>query len=479
MGLIDARAACLAVSSVFVSAITVYAQQGDPFSQYEGVYAYHGGSTLALISTDTTLVAVIDEAKYPLRTLGSDRFLNGVGDTIPFRRGPDGTVSGFLEHGIFFARHTSLLDPAIRAIVHAVPRGSATYRYRVPDDTGDGLRTGDLADAGFHAADITGLVRRVVDGTYKDVHAILIYRKGKLVVEEYFYGYNRDRPHQMRSASKSVVSALAGIAIDRKLLPGDTDLVTKHLGYTGFANPDPRKNQLTFRDLLTMRSGVACNDWDQSSPGNESKMYQSADWVKFILDLPLTDPPGTRGSYCSGNVAVVGRAIERASGKSLPVFAQENLFAPLGIRESDFKWNYRLHASNASTVAQLYMRPRDMLKLGVLFHQKGQWNGRQVISREWIDRSTAKWSTVGDQDYGYFWWHQWVQAVLPVGPQRVDMVVATGNGGQKIYLVPTLDLVVVMTGGSYNANSPATTIMAKEILPAAWAAERPSGKPNE
>ncbi len=107
-----------------------------------------------------------------------------------------------------------------------------------------------------------------------------------------------------------------------------------------------------------------------------------------------------------------------------------------------------------------------MLKLGILLRQQGKWNGRQVVSRHWIAKSTAQWSTVGDQQYGYFSWHQWVNASTPEGPRRVDMVAATGNGGQKIFIVPSLDLVVVLRGGNYNAQSPAMAIMAREILPA-------------
>jgi len=179
----------------------------------------------------------------------------------------------------------------------------------------------------------------------------------------------------------------------------------------------------------------------------------------------MVEQPGTQGHYCSGNVMVAGRVVERVAGKPLPVFAQENLFTPLGIRARDVRWNYTLSSSNAATFAQLYMRPRDMLKLGMLFQQQGKWNGRQVISREWVARSTAKWSTVGDQEYGYFWWHQWTNASTPDGPRRVDMLVATGNGGQKIYIVPSLDLIVVLTGGNFNTNSPAMTIMAKDLLP--------------
>jgi CubicO group peptidase (beta-lactamase class C family) len=324
---------------------------------------------------------------------------------------------------------------------------------------------GDASGRGLDPASVARLVERVLDGTYPDVHSILVHRGGRLVVEEYFYGYDRERPHQMRSATKSIVSALVGIAIDRGVLKGDGERVADHLPYERYDNPDPRKDRLTLRDLLTMRSGLACDDWNGDSPGNESRVYPSDDWVKFVLDLPVVEAPGTRGRYCSGNVLVAGRVVERVTGTPLPAFAQEHLFTPLGIRAGDVRWNFTLDASNAATFAQLYLRPRDMLKLGVLFHQQGKWDGRQVISREWVERSTARWSRVGDQEYGYFWWHQWVDAATPEGPRRVEMIVATGNGGQKIYLVPSLDLVVVLTGGSYNAQSPATAIMARELLP--------------
>ncbi|MGH7650527.1 MAG: serine hydrolase domain-containing protein [Gemmatimonadaceae bacterium] len=452
-----------------------FAESGEAqatLHDYEGVYSYQGATKLLIVAADTMLLAVIDEAKYPLRKLDRDRFLNVGGDTIPFRRGADGIVSGFVEHGIYFPRLTRVVDPSIIADVFATPRPlradghPAPYTYTVPTDLRDGLKVGDAAGAGIDTATVTRLVDRIIDRTYPDMHGILVYRNGKLVIEEYFYGYNRDRPHQMRSASKSIVSALVGIAIDRGMLESDTALVTAHLPYRHYENPDPRKDRLTLRDLLTMRSGLACNDWDESSPGNESRMYESSDWVKFVLDLPIVDSPGARGSYCSGNVAVVGRIVERAAGMSLPSFAQKNLFTPLGISARNVRWNYTLSSSNAATFAQLYMRPRDMLKIGILFQQQGNWEGRQLISRQWITRSTAHWSHVGDQDYGYFWWHQWVNVATKAGPHRVNMIVATGNGGQKIFLVPSLDLIVVMTGGNYNSQSPASTIMINDLLPA-------------
>ena len=448
-------------------AATSRGERRPSLAEYEGVFAYNGNATIALVATDTMLYAVLDDAKYPLKSLGADRFLNGAGDTIPFRKTASGTVSGFVERGVFFPRRTAVVDSAIAEIVRAVPRAASAgpYRYTVPAALGDGITTGDGAAAGLDSATIARLVRRVVDGTYPDVHAILVHRGGKLVLEEYFYNHDRDRLHQMRSLTKSVVSTVVGVAVDRGLLREDERVVAR-LPYERYANPDPRKDALTLRDLLTMQSGLACDDWDGSSPGNESKVYQSADWVKFVLDLPMQDAPGTRGRYCSGNVKVAGRMVERATGMPFVAFAQRHLFTPLGIKTEDVRWNYTLDASNAATFAQVYLRPRDMLKLGLLFHQHGQWDGRQVLSREWVERSTAAHSTVGDQRYGYLWWHQWVNVTMPQGERRVDMIVATGNGGQKIYIVPSLDLIVVMTGGSYNKSSPSMTIMAREILPA-------------
>jgi len=440
-------------------------------AEYDGVYEYHGTTRLVIVSTNDMLFAVIDEAKYPLKPLGTDTFRNATGDIIPFRRSGDGGVSGLVERGTFFARLSAAVDPAIVAAVRATPRPLGPdgrpmpHEYRPPADLDDGLAVGEVSQAGLERGLVARLVDRVVNGTYPDVHGILVYRGGRLVIEEYFYEYDRDRPHQMRSASKSVVSALVGIAIDRGALAGDGELVLKRLEYESYANPDARKAQLTLRDLLTMRSGLACNDWDAGSPGNESRVYQSQDWVKFVLDLPMLEAPGAHGQYCSGNVAVAGRMVERATGMALPAFAEQHLFTPLGIAARDVKWNYTLSSSNASTFAQLYLRPRDMLKLGILYSHQGAWNGRQIVSRDWVARSMNRWSTVGDQEYGYFWWHQWTDVSTPAGPKRVEMVVATGNGGQKIYLVPSLDLIVVMTGGNYNSQSPAMRIMSTELLP--------------
>lgn len=438
---------------------------------YAGTYRYHGG-TLALVPGDTTLYAIIGEAKYPLRYIGGDRIVNGPGDTIPFRRDAAGAVTGFTEGGAFFERLSPSVDSMAAQLVRARPRDVGAYAYQPPPELGDGIAVGDLASAGLDRAVAEAIVRGVEDGRYADLHGLLVYRGGRLVLEEYFYGYHRDRPHQMRSATKSVVSTLVGIAIGQGALRGTDEPVLARLPYAAYGNPHPQKQALTLGDLLTHRTGLACDDWDPASPGNETRAMEAADWVKYFLDLPVAAARGTTARYCSAGVWTAGRMVEIATGEPLPAYAQRVLFDPLGIRAEHVRWDFTLGAENAGTFAQLQLRPRDMLKLGILFRQDGRWEGRQVVPAEWVRQSTARHTEIGDLGYGYYWWQQWLAVPTAAGPRRVDMVTATGNGGQKIFLVPSLDLVAVFTGGAYNAeDTPPNAVMTQVLLPALLAAE--------
>jgi CubicO group peptidase (beta-lactamase class C family) len=160
---------------------------------------------------------------------------------------------------------------------------------------------------------------------------------------------------------------------------------------------------------------------------------------------------------------------ENAVRMSLPEYAQKNLFGPLGIATANWTWNYNLTNADKE-YSQIHLRPRDMLKLGILFLQGGRWHGQQVISSAWVRTSTAEHSHVENVSYGYFWWRPWLNVETLTGAQHVDVVAAQGNGGQKIYLVPQYDLVAVFTGGAYNVNgTPPNAIMAKIILPAVMA----------
>jgi CubicO group peptidase (beta-lactamase class C family) len=158
--------------------------------------------------------------------------------------------------------------------------------------------------------------------------------------------------------------------------------------------------------------------------------------------------------------------VERATGTPLPDFAQAHLFAPLGIARDAWRWNFTLDRSQRGEFGQIHLRPRDMLKLGLLIKQRGQWRNQGVVPAAWTDAMTARQSHVDDSDYGLGVWHRWYGVETPAGTQRVDTIMLSGNGGQKVFVVPSLDLVAVFTGGTFNQESPVNTMMAQVLLPA-------------
>jgi CubicO group peptidase (beta-lactamase class C family) len=433
---------------------------------FVGTYTDTPGHPVEIVNGDE-FFAVQDEAKYHLVPKGVDAFSTMDGPTFSFQRDSNGTVTGYEQSGKFHPRVSSTVTPESAALAWPRPQGQgpSNYRYTAPLDMHDGIAVGDIARSPLAAVTANAIVRAILDGTYKDVDSVLLYQDGKLVLEEYFYGYNAQRPHQLRSATKSVVSALAGIAIDRRALSGVNERVMQAISYSSYANPDPRKMTITLGNFLSMSSGLDCDDHSSTSLGRETVLDDSPDWVKATLDLPMINDPGTKGHYCSGGVAVVGRMTENAVHLPLPEFAQKYLFGPLGIARTDWTWNYDLTNADKE-YAQIHLRSRDMLKLGILFEQGGQWHGRRIISESWVSASTAEHSHVDNVSYGYFWWRHMFNVELSGGARQVVVIAAQGNGGQKIYIAPQFHLVAVFTGGGYNAEStPPNTIMEKMILP--------------
>lgn len=433
---------------------------------FVGTYTDTPGHPVEIVNGDE-FFAVQDEAKYHLIPKGVDAFSTVYGAKLSFQRDVNGTVTGYEQDGKFHPRVSSAITSESAALARPRSNGQepSNYRYKPPVDMHDGMAVGDIARSPLGSVTANAIVRAILDGTYKDVHSVLLYQDGELVLEEYFYGYNAERPHQLRSATKSVVSALAGIAIDRGALSGVNQRVLPALSYSSYANPDARKTSITVGDLLSMSSGLDCDDHSSTSPGRETVLDDSPDWVKATLDLPMINDPGTKGYYCSGGVSVVGRMTENAVHMSLPEYAQKHLFGPLGMARTDWMWNYDLTNADKE-FSQIHLRPRDMLKLGILFEDGGRWHGRQIISESWVGTSTSEHSRVDNVSYGYFWWRHMFKVEMQGGAQQVVVTAAQGNGGQKIYIAPQYHLVAVFTGGGYNADStPPNTIMEKLILP--------------
>jgi CubicO group peptidase (beta-lactamase class C family) len=270
------------------------------------------------------------------------------------------------------------------------------------------------------------------------VHSVQIIRNGKLVLDAYFYPFRQGLRHDVASVTKCITSTLTGIAIDRGLLPGVKASVLDLFPGRKAALDDDRKQKLLLEHLLTMEAG-----WDCGFEPNEARLFQmrgSADWLQFMLDLPMVADPGTRWAYCSGNCHLISALISRVTATNELGFARRELFGPLGI--SDVRWATD-SAGNNHGWGDLQMLPTDMAKIGQLLLQHGEWKGRRIISEEWIKQATeAHVDKTSNRDhYGYFWWVK--------GEPYVGMFEAVGRGGQRINVWPSKNLVLVFTGGEF------------------------------
>ena len=278
------------------------------------------------------------------------------------------------------------------------------------------------------------------------LNSVLIVHNGKLILEEYFPADQRKNPHDLRSVTKSIRSLLLGIAVDQGLIESINDPLFKYLKQPlPQKNLDPRKNEITLAHLLTMSSGLDCNDWDQNSLGQEDRVYKKRDWMQYTLDLPMINEPGTKSSYCSMGSILISKVIEEVSGLTIDQFAEKHLFKPMGI--SNYTWGHTRKKQVISAGRRLYMTPRDMAKIGQLVLNNGEWDSGQIVSKNWIQVSTKVHTRIDQMDYGYLWWN----IPFKTGHTTYHSVSATGNGGQYIMIFPELDLIAVFTGEAYNS----------------------------
>lgn len=337
-----------------------------------------------------------------------------------------------------------------------------TYTYRMPTQIPDGWSVASMQSQQMDPKPVEQLTDQIQTEQYRNIHSLLISRNGKLVYENYFNGYSQSIPENIYSATKSITSALIGIAVDQKLIKSLDEKVVDYFPQDSpLPNLTPAKKQITIRDLLTMSSGLECADDNSQSPGNEAKMYLSADWIRYILSLPMKTNPGTESNYCTGGVAVLGGILQRATGKTVDDFAQENLWKPLQI--NPVRWD-RMPTGQVNTSGKMFIRPRDMAKVGQLFLNKGQWEGKQIISADWVAESTRKQVLLRNQEYGYLWWRREFTYNNKIYPAYY----ASGNGGHFIVVLPSENLVVVSTAGNLNSGIGAQIfgMIRFQILPA-------------
>lgn len=287
-----------------------------------------------------------------------------------------------------------------------------------------------------------------------NIHSLLIIRNGYIVTDAYFEPFTQGSVHDTASVTKSFTATLVGIAIDEGYIENVQQPVLDFFPDRTVANVDANKEAMTVEDLLTMRSGFECIN--QPTEVTLFQMMESPDWIQFTLDLPMAEEPGTHFVYCSSNVHLLSTIIRETTGMSALAFAQEHLFEPLGI--SDVGWPSDPEGNNHGW-GDLRMNPHDMAKLGYLYLNEGWWDGRQVLSPAWVTAATSVPEDASFVDYGYLWW------LLPEYP---NVYYADGRGGQRIFVLPDQDMVVVTTGGGgRDQYGVLEALLTSYILPAA------------
>jgi len=371
----------------------------------------------------------------------------------------------------------SLCRPAVAALsillagCVSAPAISAAAPCAMPQADGDwDVSTPDAA--GFDATALCEALREVDKGN-ANIHGVVVERHGRIVAELYraapdhpinvFYGipnpfgsevaFDAQTLHDVRSVSKSVVGLLFGIAKEKGRI---SSLDASVLGaYPELADlRSAGRESISFRHLLTMSSGLEWDEWGRGAlSSDETPLYWKTRQARFVFEHRLSVPPGSKFNYNGGGTATLADILVRVSGKPLVELVREELFEPLGIKQWD--WVSDIHGRPLA-FAGLRLRPRDMLKIGRLVSDRGRWRGRPVVPEQWIAESTREHISTGiklfaiageEVGYGYQWWLGHISR----GGREVRWAAAIGNGGQRIFAVPALDMTVVVTAGDYGS----------------------------
>lgn len=352
--------------------------------------------------------------------------------------------------------------------IYFIVGNQGDYSYQVPEKTNDGWVTASLTDVGMDATPLINLMNDLSRRNDHHVHSILVTKNNKLVFEEYFSGedldltnnqlnfvhkdFDLDTLHCQASASKSITSILLGIAIDQGLIQGVQQKMFSFFPEHSDLN-DTEKGKITLEHMLTMSTGIP---WDESYPYTDprndlNQMFYSVDPIKFVLEKSVVASPGSLFIYNSGTTNLLGDVVRRSTGLTLTDFAEQYLFAPLGI--TSFNWIGFPNAPHIAIASStLYLRPRDMAKIGQLYLQKGVWNGNRIVSENWVTESTLESIQVPPsknpipgfiKSYGYQWW----RGTFSNG--NTETYFAAGWGGQFIFVIPDIDMVTVITAGDF------------------------------
>ena len=346
--------------------------------------------------------------------------------------------------------------------------GSDPYSYRTPEKSNDGWETAEAGKCGWDIKQLEKLVGEI-HATETDslgtpyIHSILIARHGKLVFEEYFYGYGKKHLHDTRSAGKSVASMLVGAAMDSIPSLDSSRTLESIFGEqeseqktwvepetsSSNASWEQRKawrSQITIGNALNMASGLDMNDNDSESLGGEDRMQNQSEernWVSYALQVPMVRQPGAKSIYGSNNINLAAAAAARATQSWLPDLFLKHIATPLSIKDYHFNLD---PSGNGYMGGGIRLTARDQLKLGQVMLKNGIWKDKQILSAEWVKESLVGGGSIHEtNDYGYGWWLK----SIPFNGRNVKVFHASGNGGQLIICIPEFDMVIQFSGGNY------------------------------
>jgi CubicO group peptidase (beta-lactamase class C family) len=355
---------------------------------------------------------------------------------------------------------------ASRLFIPWPPRlnGSITYTYHQPEQINDYLQTASVFQFIKDSSAFFNLMEQVIHQEFGRIESLLILKDNKLIVEEYFYGYDRTQIHNIHSCTKSITSLLLGMVLEHhKNIKVDQPLFSFFPQYDSLKTEE--KAQITLKHVLTMTAGF------QEEESLED--HEPDDQLHYILSLPLETKPGETFEYSNNGSDLLGVVINSLEGKQANIYAVENLFNPLGI--SKYYWeteNGLLHCHS-----DLYLLPRDMAKIGLMVLNDGKWQNKQLVSEEWIRESTKPHVPESKFfDYGYQWWHRskqnksWWRDPVQGSKNEHDMFLAMGYGGQYIMVIRDLNMVIVTTSSDYNEDNgmghQKVPMVIEEIIPA-------------
>jgi len=303
-------------------------------------------------------------------------------------------------------------------------------------------------------------------GLFGDIHSLIIIKDDQIVFENYYGNYSREDLHPIGSATASVVSAVVGTQLRAdESFSLSQEIIDLFPEYGQFFDNIPQKDKINIRHLISHTSGFWWDEWMEPFGTDDNDafiMSQSDEWVANVLATPMIKEPGSEFNFNSGNAVLMAPILEKASGVDLETLTKQRLFDPLSI--SEWKWDL-IPDGYVNAAWGLHMKPIDMAKIGYLYLNNGKWNNEELFGETWASRSTFKrnWASTYF-GHGYFWWGFGNNSDVARSVVENDIYFSWGSGGQYIFVVPHLNMVIVSTAGNYNNNDTITFDMLTEFI---------------